>query len=191
LGEIFATDFAEIRLPLTPEQLGFVDLPSKPADPEVEVTLTDALGESTIEEPATWRARIVRTEGALDESSRELFAIARIDDPFGLGSGMPPLRIGQPVRAAIEGGVLKGVFVIPRAALRGVNVIYLVNRESSAIQRTTIEPVWSSTDTLVVRDGLADGQWLSTTRLPYAPDGAPVEVVEPAAASKPVDSQDS
>ncbi len=181
LGEVFATDFAEIRLPLSPRQLDFITLPSQAGDPEVPVTLTDALGSSKSEQ---WQARIVRTEGAIDASSRELFAIARIDDPFGLVSGKPPLRIGQPVRASIRGNVLEQVFVLPRQALRGVNRIYLVARDTPAIQRTEIEPIWTTADVLVVRDGLEAGQWLSTTRLPYAPDGAPVEVVEPAAAAE-------
>jgi hypothetical protein len=150
----------------------------------VPVTLTDALGGKGSNQ---WQARIVRTEGAIDESSRELFAIARIDDPFGLESGKPPLRIGQPVRASIRGHVLQEVFVLPRQALRGVNRIYLVARDKPAIQRTEIEPIWTTADVLVVRDGLEAGQWLSTTRLPYAPDGAPVEIVEaPAAAEAPL-----
>ncbi len=183
LGEIFATDFAEIRLPLAPRQLDFISLPSHPGDPEVPVTLTDAIAQRN---EVQWEARIVRTEGALDESSRELFAIARIDDPFGLVSGKPPLRIGQPVRALIRGNILKDVFVIPRHTMRGVNRIYLVDRQKPAIQRTNIEPVWSTADELVIKDGLQPGQWLATTRLPYAPDGAPVEIVErPVAAEAP------
>lgn len=183
LGEVFATDFAEIRLPLSPRQLEFITLPSRAGDPEVPVTLTDALD---LSKSSQWQARIVRTEGSIDESSRELFAIARIDDPFGLESGKPPLRIGQPVRASIRGMILKEVFVLPRQALRGVNRIYLVDREPLAIRRTRIEPLWSTADVLVVREGLEPGQWLSTTRLPYAPDGAPVEIIEaPAAAEVP------
>ena len=163
LGEIFATDFAEI--------------PSKEGDPPVKVTLTDAVaGENS----PRWDASIVRTEGALDESSRELFAIARIDDPFSVRSGRAPLLIGQPVRAIIEGNRLHDVFVIPRHALRGINRVYLVDQESTSLRRTTIEPIWSTEEVLVVRDGLEAGQWLSTTRLPYAPDEAPVEIIKPA-----------
>ena len=177
LGEIFATDFAEIRLPLSPRQLPFVTLPSKEGDPEIKVTLRDALDSP---DAPSWEARIVRTEGTLDESSRELFAIARIDDPFGVQSGKRPLLIGQPVRATIEGTELKNVFVLPRHALRGVNRIYLVDKLHPTIIRTTIEPLWSDEEILVVRDGLEAGQWLSVTRLPYAPDGAPVEIVKPA-----------
>lgn len=180
LGNVFATDYAEVRLPLTPEQLRFIDLPSRPGDAPVPVDLIDALGNLNDEHgDAHWPARIVRTEGALDETSRELFAIARIDDPFGLNHpDRAPLRIGQPVRAAIEGQVLNEVFVLPRVALRGVNRVYLVDREELVIKRTMVEPVWTTESELVVRDGLEDGQWLSVTRMPYAPEGAPVELIE-------------
>jgi RND family efflux transporter MFP subunit len=176
LGEIFATDYAEIRLPLSAAQLSFVKLPTRDDDAPVNVTLTDAL--STRSVPHTWAAKIVRTEGALDEASRELFAIARIDDPFGLESGNPELRMGQPVRAAVEGVVLDDVFVLPRTALRGVNRVFLIERENLTIQRTAVEVLWSTADTLVVRDGFQEGDWLATSRLPYAPNGAPVVIVD-------------
>jgi RND family efflux transporter MFP subunit len=176
LGEIFATDYAEIRLPLSAEQISLVKLPTREDDAPVRVTLTDALSSNSSNH--TWTAEIVRTEGALDESSRELFAIARIDDPFGLVSGNPELRIGQPVRAAIEGVLLKDVFVLPRSALRGVNRVYLIEKPELLIQRTDVVPVWGTTDVLVVRDGFDEGDLLATSRLPYAPNGAPVEIID-------------
>jgi hypothetical protein len=181
LGEVFATDYAEVRLPLTAKQLPFVQLPSADGDPPVKVTLSDALGG---ESGVNWQAHIVRTEGTLDESSRELFAIARIDDPFGRVSGNPELRIGQPVRAAIEGVVLKDVHVIPRSALRGINRIFLIEKNELTLNRIEVEPVFSNADVLVVRDGLQSGDWLATSRLPYAPSGAPVEIIEPAMAAE-------
>ncbi len=179
LGEVFATDYAEIRIPLTAEQLRFIELPSRENDQPVDVALTDAMGDSSHPSGKTWQARIVRTEGQLDETSRELFAIARIDDPFGLVSGHPELRIGQPVRASIQGVTLKDVYVIPRSALRGVNKIYLIEKDGPTILKTQIDPIWTNADSLVIRDGLTSGDWLATSRLPYAPDGAAVEIVEP------------
>lgn len=176
LGEIFATDYAEIRLPLSASQIAFTRLPTRSDDTPVPVTLTDALASNS--SPHTWQARIVRTEGTLDESSRELFAIARIDDPFGLISKKPELRIGQPVRAAVEGVVLDGVFVLPRSALRGLNSVFLINRETMTIQRTHVSPIWSTSEFLVLREGFSDGDWLATSRLPYAPNGAPVEIID-------------
>jgi hypothetical protein len=81
--------------------------------------------------------------------------------------------------------VLRDVIAIPRTALRGVNKIYLIDREGPAIHKTDINPVWSTADTLVIRDGLNPGEWLATSRLPYAPDGAPVEIIEPKIAAEP------
>ncbi len=189
LGEVFATDFAEVRLPLSANQLPFVNLPSSADDPPINVILTDSITGTIQSDAPSWPARIVRTEGALDESSRELFAIARIDDPFGRKSGNPELRIGQPVRAAIQGILLNDVFVIPKTALRGLNRIFLIDRNNPSIQRTDIAPIWSNDEVLVVREGLKSGDWLSTSRLPYAPNGAPVEVIQPPVAAEKTDSQ--
>lgn len=182
LGEVFATDFAEVRLPLSADQLPFVKLPTRNDDQAVDVILTDALGKENQPSGNTWKARIVRTEGTLDETSRELFAIARVDDPFGIVSKNPELRIGQPVRALVHGNILKDVFAIPRTALRGVNRIYLIDpagQNGPAIRKVEIQPVWSTAETLVIQDGLKNGDWLATSRLPYAPEGAPVEIIEP------------
>lgn len=179
LGEIFATDHAEVRLPLSATQLPFIQLPTGPDDPPVMVTLTDALSSKSA--PQTWPAQIVRSEGTLDENSRELFAIARIDDPFGLETGKPQLRIGQPVRASIDGIILNDVFVLPRTALRGVKDVFLIDRETMTIQRTEVNPVMSTASVLISRNNFANGDWLATSRLPYAPDGAPIRLIEPAA----------
>ena len=182
LGEVFATDIAEVRLPLSPSQLHFIDLPTREGDAPVSVTLTDALGRNTPGKTASWEAQIIRTEGALDETSRELFAIARIEDPFGLIDEKPELRIGQPVRAEIKAMVMKDVFVIPRDTLRGINLIYRINKEQSRIIKTEIEPVWSNEETLLVREGIGNGDWLATSRMPHVSNGAPVEIIKPSMA---------
>lgn len=185
LGDVFSTDLAEIRLPLSADQISFVTLPKRESDPPVPVTITDALGKRTVSKSATWDAQIIRTEGTLDEDSRELFVIARINDPFGLQSGKPELKIGQPVRATIQGITLPNVFVIPRTALRGVNRIYLIDPDKLTLSRRTLNPIWSTTDSFIVKDEIKQGDWLSTSRLTYAPDGAPVEIIESSIASEP------
>ena len=179
LGEIFGTATAEIRLPLAPAQLPFISLPSSEDDAPVEVLLTDALSDPNEPVQHQWKASIVRTEGTLDPTSRELFAIARIDDPFHLKSDLPGLRIGQPLRASITGITLKDVFVIPRTAMRGLNRIFLIEKDDPKILKQDIVPVWSNTEVIIVRNDLKPGDWLATSRLPYAPNGAPVEVVLP------------
>jgi len=175
LGSIFAVDYAEVRLPISSRELPFVDLPSLLEDPPVPVVLHDALD---MYSGKTWQARIIRTEGALNEDSLELFAIARVDDPFARLSGDTPLRIGQPVTAVIQGRVLKDVYALPRVAVHELDQINLVNAADLTLFRKTIEKLWSDEEHIVVQDtSIENGAWLATTHLVYAPDGTKVEII--------------
>lgn len=191
LGEIFGSTTAEIRLPLAPSQLPFVKLPEKEGDAAVEVILTDALAVPAQLLNHKWIAHIVRTEGTLDPTSRELFAIARIEDPFSLGSDLPQLRIGQPLRAKIEGITLEDVFVIPRTAMRDINRIFLIDKDGPKINKTDITPFWSNSEDVIVKNGLKSGDWLATSRLPYAPDDAPVQIIDPSPADEDIGPPDA
>ena len=177
LGEIFATDFAEVRLPLTAKDLRFYTPPNKP---NAEKTPNNVIFTSilTSAKPLTtfkpWVGSILRAEGELDTASRQLFVIARIDDPFGLSSDKPSLFIGQPVRAIIPAHTLKDVYIIPRDTLSDVNEILVVR--DGKIHRLSIDPVFSESDHVIIRDGILPGDQLCTSRLPYAPEGAPVEI---------------
>ena len=175
LGSIFAVDYAEVRLPISSRELPFVDLPSLLEDPPVPVVLHDALD---MYSGKIWQARIIRTEGALNEDSLELFAIARVDDPFARLSGDTPLRIGQPVTAVIQGRVLKDVYALPRVAVHELDQINLVNAADLTLFRKTIEKLWSDEEHIVVQDtSIENGAWLATTHLVYAPDGTKVEII--------------
>lgn len=175
LGQIFAIDFAEVRLPISARQRQFLRLPEYAEDPPVEVVLRDAITQSS---DATWQAKIVRTEGVLDESSRDLFAIARIDDPFGRESDHQPLRIGQPVVASIEGVVLKDVIALPRAAVRQLDQIILIDSNDQTLLPLTITPVWTNAEHVIVKsDAIPEGKWLATTPMVFTPEGTKVEII--------------
>lgn len=190
LGEVFSTDFAEVRLPLTTRDLTYYEPPSKPGSTiEQNNILFDSPissltpSNTSANDQTQWVGSILRAEGALDEDSKQLFVIARIDDPFGLTTDKTPLFIGQPVRANIPAHTLKGVYTIPRSNLSGLNEI-LVIREG-LLTRVNFTPIWSSSDTVITREGIESGDLLCTTRLPYAPEGAPVEIIpEPEADNK-------
>ena len=203
LAVIFNTEFVEVRLPVASRQLASLNLPESQHDPPVDVLLSDALNE---EVTTTWQGKIVGTEGALDPNSRELFAIARVADPFSRKvpdgeAKRPPLRIGQPVRAAIGGVILRGVFVIPRSAVRNLKLIYLVDKEAATWQQHEIDPIWTGMDDLIVRDPeIPDRALLATTRQTYEPRIARIEIlpdiVEPektadSSATKPEEGKNS
>lgn len=175
LGEVFAVDFAEVRLPVATRELRFLNLPERESDPPLKVTLRDAINPDNETE---WSGQIVRTEGALDPNSLELFAIARIPDPFGLDRDGPVLRIGQPVSATIRGENLEDVIAIPRASVRSLNQVHLIDAETKKLSTRNINPLWSDDKYVIVRDTtIRPGDFVATTMLVYAPEGAIVDII--------------
>lgn len=177
LGEIYATDVAEVRLPLSSRDLKYYQPPHRISESSKP---TGVLFSSLIthgSKKPTWIGWVIRTEGVLDEQSRQLYIITRIEDPFGLkpDSKGTPLFIGQPLRGKIIATTLKDVYVIPRKGLSDVNKIILVR--DGKIKHLEIDPVWSTEDKVVIDKGIEPGDQLNITRLPFAPEGAPVEII--------------
>ncbi len=186
LARIYAVDYAEIRLPLSNRQLEFVDLPERyrgngagvETAPQPRVWLSARIGSKT----HTWAGRVVRTEGAIDTQSRQLFVVAQVDDPYGKGPvGRPPLKLGQFVEAAIEGREFKQVFVIPRAALRAGGRLLLADADDR-IQSRMVKVLWQDAENVVVGDGLAEGERLVLTALGGGMEGVKVRPNNRAAA---------
>ena len=79
LAEIYATDVVEIRLPLRNRDLRFIDLPERYRHSDAEESNgTDSIIKSDLIGEDEWQANLVRTEGAIDESARQLHVIAQI-----------------------------------------------------------------------------------------------------------------
>jgi len=155
LGVTFATDFAEVRLPLTDSDLAFIDLPepgqlnSTGSADGPRVTLTARRGGHTSE----WPARITRTEGVVDERNRVTYAVARVDDPYALqpsSDATVPLPIGSFVAAQVEGTTVDDLIRVPREALRGNSQLMFIDEESRLrireveILRTDARYAWLS-----------------------------------------------
>ena len=177
LARVYAVDYAEIRLPLSNRQLEYVNIPEQYRGEAVEsagppVTIKARIGHNEYR----WQGTLVRSEGAIDTRSRQLFVVAQIKDPYGKGpEGRPPLRVGQFVTAEIEGRLLHDVFIIPRTALRENKEVLLVNSDSR-IERRAVTVTWSNEHHAVITAGLHESDVLALTPLSSAADGARVAV---------------
>jgi RND family efflux transporter MFP subunit len=182
LAQIYATDYVEIRLPLSTSQLEFVDLPDRfrgdqatveSGGPWPSVTILGDIGRKTWR----WEGKIVRAEGAIDTRSRQLFVVAQVNDPYGRKSdGRPPLRIGQFVRAEIQGSRIPDAIVLPRSALREGSEVLVVDGDSR-LQRRQVDVAWADDDQTVIIDGLQAGEIVSVTPLAAAASGARVQAI--------------
>jgi hypothetical protein len=121
-----------------------------------------------------WQGQIVRATGSIDTSSRQLFVIAQVDDPYGRGpADRPPLRIGQFVEAQITGTLLSDVFVVPRSALSEGRELLVIDA-GERLQRREVEIIWADQHQVVIRTGLQAGEIISMTPLPGAISGSRV-----------------
>jgi RND family efflux transporter MFP subunit len=188
LGITFATDVAEIRLPLTDQDLAFVNLPNTvdiaatggAEGPEV---LLSAVRKGKLTE---WRAHIVRSEGVVDERSRVTYAVAQIDDPYQLHGDGEPLPIGTFVAAKIDGSNPVEVIRVPRIALRGSDQVLVVDSENK-IDIRTVDVVRSDARYAYIRDGVSAGERITTTAIEAPSNGMSVRTAESAS----IESADS
>ena len=178
LGVTFATDHAEIRLPLTDQDLAFIDLPdastagSDSSGPRVTLTATQR-GKVT-----TWVGQIVRSEGVVDEKTRVTYAVARIDDPYRLESNendVAPLPMGTFVTATIEGQTIENVLRIPRSALRGNGQIVLVG-DDNLLQIRNVDILRADAEYAYLQGGAVAGERLILTSIENPINGLRVRI---------------
>ena len=167
LGITFAIDTAEVRLPLSHSDLNYLELPT---ETEVQnkarsyppVTLSAERAGGTRQ----WQARIIRTEGVVDEISRVIYAVAQVVDPYGvLGqSHQQELKIGTFVNAEIEGLPAENVVVLPRFVLRPDNTVLVANSDNE-LEILSVTVLRAEPKKVYISKGIQGGARVVTTTL--------------------------
>jgi RND family efflux transporter MFP subunit len=190
VATLYATDYAEVRLPLPDRDLFYLDIPfdlsgergasggdSTGMHPGPEVQLRAEFAG----EPRTWLGHIVRTEGEIDAKSRMVHLVARVEDPYGQNgaTGSAPLAVGLFVEAEIQGRGVENVFVLPRTALRtdaGSDLVYVVDA-GDRLRFTVVEVLRAERADVVIGSGLRPGDRVCVSPLAAAVDGMAVRIV--------------
>ena len=180
LGVTFATDIAEVRLPLTDQDLAFVDLPG-PASSDMrkgpQVTLTATQKGKRMR----WDAELVRSEGVVDERSRVTYAVAQLDDPYQLHGDGIALPIGTFVAAEITGSGAYDVIRLPRTALRRADQVLVVDDENK-IDIRSVAVIRTDERFAYVGSGVVPGDRITTTAIEAPTNGMLIRTAESIAA---------
>lgn len=185
LGEIYATDAVEVRLPIRNRDLKYVNLPETYANQLSSTREFPVVSlHSDLINKQEWLGVIVRTESAIDQNSRQLHVVASIEQPFAkpeeanssdeLLVVQAPIKIGQYVTAKIRGRVITSALVIPESAIYQNTFVYVVI--DGTLQRRDIDIEWQNGEQAVVVAGLEPGDRLVTTPLGQVTSGTPVNV---------------
>jgi len=174
IASIFSVDVAQLRLSIPESKLSYLELPTlaNNYDTAPNVDLVASIGGQM----QHWQAKLVRTEGVFDESSRVLFAVAEIDDPYGLKSQQhEPLRIGTFVDAQIEGKMFQNLIVLPRHILRPGNKIWVLDAEQRLRDRN-VTILRTGGQYMYVTTGLDDGDLICLSNISDSIAGKGVRV---------------
>ena len=180
LADLYAVDYIEVRLPIRNNDLAYLSLPEsfrygKRDTNFPEVTLTSTLGSADV-----WVGKVVRTEGAIDESSQQLYVVAQIDDPYDVTNkgNVAPIKIGQYVNAAIVGKTIKQALVIPNSSIYQGSYVYIAEtiNDQTVLKRKEISIRWQNGEEAIIESGLSVGDNLVLTPLGQVSSGTPVQI---------------
>lgn len=172
LGTVYATDVAEIRMPLSDNDLAYLHLP---ADRKGSTNVR--LHAKIAGRQVSWQAILARNEGVLDAHNRVVYAIAEVQDPYQRAEGASgePLIFGRFVQADITGNDAQDLMVLPRNVLRLDGTVLVVDKQRKLHIRE-VELQRSDEQKIYISRGLANGELVVNTAIPNPYDGMPVRL---------------
>lgn len=166
VADFDSTGRYEVRLPVSLDDLAFIK-----SQQEGIVTLKAEIGGETL----TWKGAVVRTEGEVERASRSVYLVVELaEDDTPQNAFLKP---GLFLRADVEGRVIEDVYEIPRLAFLDETHLRVVDEDDKLLKRQ-VKVLRRTATTLLVSDGLKDGDRVCLTSLPATIEGMQVRVIE-------------
>ena len=170
IGEVFSTEVAEVRLPLTDNDIAFIDdLASN--QPKVSL-VADVAGKQI-----RWQGTMVRDEAVLDGRSRVIYGVVQVLDPYQRDSQSDnmPLRFGRFVSAEIQGASIGGLVTLPRHLLRLDGTILTVDGDNK-LRINSVGVTKTDESYVYINSGLQADHQVVMSAVPNPYDGMPVRL---------------
>ena len=167
LGSMFSIEAAEIAVPLPMEDLEWFYVPGFTPDGAGENKVT--VHAEVAGRERTWNGRIMRSEGVLDERTRMVNVIVRVERPY---DTVPPLAMGLFATVEIEGVTVPYALWLPRSAVHEGNVVWIVDGESR-IRFRTVDVVRFDGDRVLIT-GIEEGELVAVSPVKIVTDGIKV-----------------
>ncbi|SES70314.1 RND family efflux transporter, MFP subunit [Nitrosomonas marina] len=185
VARLFATDTAEVRLPLSMDQLNYLEWPDYSDNRKSEQAGTDNrprvfLTARLAGTQQIWEGRIVRIDNAVDETTGLIHAVAEIRYPQKNHDNQHQLLPGLFVNAHIEGRRLDNIFRLPREAVNANRQVLLID-EDERIHMQPIGILRIETDYVLVNEGLDANDLVVASAITSLREGIKVKfkLVEP------------
>ena len=159
LGNIYATESFEVRLPVADQDVRFTGLEfnGKQIGEDAQLIVSFDLGNEKLE------GRVIRAEAEVDPVTRMRSVVARIDNGKNFNTNSNPIAVGQFVQAEIQGIEISDIFVLPRNMVRGES-IWVVDPKMMLFNRP-VNVVRYENEFALIDEGIDLGDRLLVTRL--------------------------
>lgn len=172
LATIFSTEAAQIVIPLDNRDLAWFRVPGfTTAGDDGSQVLVKANLAGQIKQ---WTGRVVRSEGKIDQRTRMIPVVVRVDQPY---ASRPPLAVGLFVSVEIEGETLTDVAVVPRSLVHDDHQVWILDQQRK-IRFQPVTVARFSGNHAWISSGLANGDRLVATALKTVTDGMEVRTLD-------------
>ena len=171
LATLYSTDVVEIVVPLEDETLFWFHVPgfTPGKGPGAQATIRARFaGRDCI-----WEGRVVRVEGKMDERTRMVRVVVRVEKPY---ATKPPLAVGLFVRVEIKGRHMPNLAILPRGALHQGDTVWVVDQDDR-IQFRKVQVARIEGEQVQVKGGLKTGERVAISPLKTVTEGMMVRPV--------------
>ena len=157
LGSIYATQYFEVQLPITDQDVKFTGLSFNgleiPDNKQLDVTFT--IGDNIL------NGKVIRAEAEVDPKTRMLSVVASIAEKNNDNKNL--ILVGQYIQATIFGMEMDNIFLLPRNNVRNESV-WVVNSQMELTNRA-VDIVRFEGEFALIGEGIEKGDRLLKSRL--------------------------
>lgn len=169
IGTIYATDYVEVRLPIAADQMRYLGIPLAhrgqiPEDSRPPVTVSAEFGDASL----IWEGELVRTEAEIDQRSRMIYGVVRIE--MTPSEDSPLIPVGLFVQAEIQGRLVEDIVRLPRSAMRDNDQVLVIDSENR-LRFRTVSVLRLEHDEVLISSGLEDGELVCISAIQTVVDG--------------------
>ena len=171
LGRIYSSGLLDIEVRIPVKDLKwFPDGSSSVKDIEADIVFENQ-GARKI-----WSGRVSRLKAEMDDRTRTLPIVVEVDETSASSENRGSLRLrpGMFVTVKIKGREIDQAFVLPRHVVYPGDIVYTVEDDRLKIKSVNILRTYK--DSVIVNEGLSDGESIIKTPLSSATDGMRIRV---------------
>ena len=170
ITRLVCTDAFRVEVSIPIHELPWIDIPTAQNAKGSRVRIVRDLGNG---KTALRQGVVAGLLGDVSQNGRMARLLVLVSDP--LSRKQPhdqqlPLLLGEYVRVEIDGPLLRDVFVLPRSTLREGSRLWIKNANNQ-LEIRQVEVMLGRQDSLLIDNGLRDGDEVITSPLPVALPG--------------------